>query len=39
MSPIALDLVPRKDDALTTISERLNVYPKSHVVKGLCGLG
>ena len=36
MSSIAHDLVPRKDDALTTIPERLNVYPKSHVIKGLC---
>jgi hypothetical protein len=37
MSAIARDLVPRKDDVLTTIAERLNVYPKSHVIKGLCG--
>jgi hypothetical protein len=38
MPPIARELVPRKDDVLTTIAERLNVYPKSHVIKGLCGL-
>jgi hypothetical protein len=36
MSSVAHDLVPRKDDALTTIAERLNVYPKSHGIKGLC---
>jgi hypothetical protein len=37
MSSIAPGLVPRKDDVLTTIAERLSVYPKSHVIKGLCG--
>jgi len=37
MSSVAHELVPRKDDALTTIAERLNVYPESHVIKGVCG--
>ena len=37
MTPIARKCVPRKDVALTTIAERLNVYPKSHDDKGFCG--
>lgn len=37
MTSIAHSSVPRKDVALTTIAERVNVYPQSHDNKGFCG--